>query len=53
MVTAQDCITLTLGVEHAAGSNGRVPNFLRAADDEPALASLATAVHVIVGGDRT
>src|SRR6516165_6723526 len=48
IIAAQHRVALALGVEHAAGGEGRVPDLLRAADHETAFSRLAAAVHVAV-----
>src|SRR3984893_16333885 len=48
VIPAQHRIAPPFGVEHAACREGRVPNFLRAADNEAALSGLPAAVHVAV-----
>src|SRR5215472_16327456 len=48
MVTSKDAVALPLGVQHAARGDRRIPDFLRAADHQPALARLASAIHVAV-----
>src|SRR5215469_16153841 len=48
VIAAEDQVALLLRPQHAAGGEGRIPDLLRAADDEAALVGLATAIHVAV-----
>src|SRR5215472_2000251 len=48
VIAAKDAVALPLGVQHAARGDRRLPDFLRAADHQPAFASLPAAIHVAV-----
>src|SRR5690348_16780002 len=48
VIAAEDCLTLALRVHHAAEGERRIPDLLRAADDEIPFAGLPAAIHAAV-----
>jgi len=48
VIAAKDAAALPLGVKHAARGDRRIPDFLRAADHQPAFAGLPAAIHIAV-----
>src|SRR6266404_1683726 len=48
VIAAEHSITLALGVEHAAGGEARVPDLLRATDNQAAFSGLAAAIQIAV-----